>query len=154
MAQGAPKKTTKPAMQSRANKPQQPKKGARVAKSKKSTAADKLQRRLAAGIVNKTERLLGERAGHLELIGPGKKARGQTKDDKDAKATKGGSRKVWCQASQATAATLPVPLKFQYGARVTLHLATRPSRAMEFAGALHTGAFIKAALVFHHLSGS
>ncbi|KAI1258617.1 hypothetical protein F5Y18DRAFT_444388 [Xylariaceae sp. FL1019] len=93
MAQGAPKKTTKTAMQSRANKPQQAKKGARVAKSKKSTAADKLQRRLAAGIVNKTERLLGERAGHLELIGPGKKARGQNKDDKDAKATKGGSRK-------------------------------------------------------------
>ncbi|KAI0538171.1 hypothetical protein GGR58DRAFT_501477 [Xylaria digitata] len=79
MAQGAPKKTSKPALTARANKPQQAKKGARVIKSKKGSAADKLQRKLAAGITHKTERLLGERAGHLELIGPGKKARG-TKD--------------------------------------------------------------------------
>ncbi|GAW18526.1 hypothetical protein EKO27_g369 [Xylaria grammica] len=92
MAQGAPKKTSKPASMARANKPQPPKKGARVIKAKKgkgSSAADKLQRKLAAGITHKTERLLGERAGHLELIGPGKKARGQ----KDADAKKGGSRK-------------------------------------------------------------
>ncbi|KAI0974046.1 hypothetical protein F4678DRAFT_458833 [Xylaria arbuscula] len=92
MAQGAPKKTTgKPAASGRANKPQPPKKGARVVKAKKgkgSSAADKLQRKLAAGITNKTERLLGERAGHLELIGPGKKAR---KEGDGAK--KGGSRK-------------------------------------------------------------
>ncbi|KAI0858140.1 hypothetical protein F4860DRAFT_487324 [Xylaria cubensis] len=93
MAQGAPKKTagSKPASaRGRANKPQPPKtkKGARVVKSKKGSAADKLQRKLAAGITNKTERLLGERAGHLELIGPGKKARGENKD-----ANKGGSRK-------------------------------------------------------------
>ncbi|KAH8156225.1 hypothetical protein CIB48_g12020 [Xylaria polymorpha] len=92
MAQGAPKKTgSKPAAAGRANKPQPPKtkKGARVVKSKKGSAADKLQRKLAAGITNKTERMLGERAGHLELIGPGKKARGQNKDA----AVKGGSRK-------------------------------------------------------------
>lgn len=95
MAQGAPKKTSKPALPGRANKPQQPsktKKGARVVKAKKgkgSSAADKLQRKLAAGITNKTEKLLGDRAGHLELIGPGKKARG----DKDAAVKKGGSRK-------------------------------------------------------------
>ncbi|KAK5628610.1 hypothetical protein RRF57_004325 [Xylaria bambusicola] len=92
MAQGVPKKTSKPALSSRANKPQPPKKGARVIKAKKgkgSSAADKLQRKLAAGITNKTERLLGDRAGHLELIGPGKKARGE----KDAAVKKGGSRK-------------------------------------------------------------
>ncbi|KAI0407648.1 hypothetical protein F4802DRAFT_552780 [Xylaria palmicola] len=91
MAQGAPKKTGKSSMTARPNKPQPPKKGARVAKSKKgkgSSAADKLQRKLAAGITSKTERLLGERAGHLELIGPGKKARGESADAK-----KGGSRK-------------------------------------------------------------
>ncbi|KAI0202079.1 hypothetical protein F4808DRAFT_459462 [Astrocystis sublimbata] len=92
MAQGAIKKTPagggKPA---RANKPQpaKTKKGARVCKAKKGTSADKLQRKLAAGIAGKTERLLGERAGHLELIGPGKKARGQNKDA----AVKGGTRK-------------------------------------------------------------
>ncbi|KAI0100130.1 hypothetical protein GGR51DRAFT_533182 [Nemania sp. FL0031] len=92
MAQGAPKKTSRPAATARANKPQPTKKGARVAKAKKgkgSSAADKLQRKLAAGITNKTERLLGERAGHLELIGPGKKARGT----KDSEAKKGGTRK-------------------------------------------------------------
>ncbi|KAI0456953.1 hypothetical protein F5B21DRAFT_466332 [Xylaria acuta] len=96
MAQGAPKKSgSKSASAGRANKPQPPKtkKGARVVKSKKGSAADKLQRKLAAGITNKTERLLGERAGHLELIGPGKKARGEN-NNKDAKAkAKGGSRK-------------------------------------------------------------
>ncbi|KAI1751714.1 hypothetical protein F4782DRAFT_547438 [Xylaria castorea] len=93
MAQGAPKKTgSKPALAGRANKPQpaKTKKGARVMKSKKGSAADKLQRKLAGGITTKTERLLGERAGHLELIGPGKKARGE---NKDAAANKGGSRK-------------------------------------------------------------
>ncbi|KAI1133408.1 hypothetical protein F5Y10DRAFT_228970 [Nemania abortiva] len=92
MAQGAPKKTSRPAATGRANKPQPTKKGARVAKAKKgkgSSAADKLQRKLAAGITNKTEKLLGERAGHLELIGPGKKARGT----KDAETKKGGTRK-------------------------------------------------------------
>ncbi|KAI1331723.1 hypothetical protein F5Y16DRAFT_395008 [Xylariaceae sp. FL0255] len=99
MAQGAPKKSStgsKPGMQARANKPQQTKKGARVAKAKRgkgSSAADKMQRKLAAGIVGKTERLLGERAGHLELIGPGKKARGQGGADGKGTTTKGGSRK-------------------------------------------------------------
>lgn len=91
MAQGAPKKASskRAATTGRANKPQPAKKGARVIKAKKGSAADKLQRKLAGGITSKTERLLGERAGHLELIGPGKKARGQ----KDAEAKKGGSRK-------------------------------------------------------------
>ncbi|KAI8633779.1 hypothetical protein F5Y19DRAFT_471033 [Xylariaceae sp. FL1651] len=96
MAQGPPKKTSRPTASARANKTQPPKKGARVIKAKKgagSSAADRLQRKMAAGIAAKTERLLGERAGHLELIGPGKKARGEAKDGKDAKAGKGGSRK-------------------------------------------------------------
>ncbi|KAI1156857.1 hypothetical protein F4825DRAFT_401220 [Nemania diffusa] len=92
MAQGAPKKTSRPPAAGRANKPQPAKKGARVCKAKKGTAADKLQRRLAAGITNKTERLLGERAGHLELIGPGKKARGAAAAAA-GKESKGGSRK-------------------------------------------------------------
>ncbi|TGJ88641.1 hypothetical protein E0Z10_g87 [Xylaria hypoxylon] len=91
MVQGTAKKTSKSVLMGRANKPQpaKTKKGARVAKAKKGSTADKLQRKLAAGITSKTERLLGERAGHLELIGPGKKARGQ----KDAEVKKGGTRK-------------------------------------------------------------
>ncbi|GAP83122.1 putative kinetochore protein [Rosellinia necatrix] len=106
MAQGAPKKTNKPTLgggsnnnKARANKPQPPKtkKGARVAKPRRavvSAAADKLQRRLAAGITGRTERMLGERAGHLELIGPGKKARaGGAAAAADGAAQKGGSRK-------------------------------------------------------------
>ncbi|KAI1112201.1 hypothetical protein F5Y14DRAFT_422972 [Nemania sp. NC0429] len=96
MAQGAPKKASRPsASASGGNKAKTTKKGARVVKAKKgkgSSAADKLQRKLAAGIVGKTERLLGERAGHLELIGPGKKARGE-KGKEGGEAKKGGSKK-------------------------------------------------------------
>ncbi|KAI0179319.1 hypothetical protein GGR52DRAFT_535661 [Hypoxylon sp. FL1284] len=95
MAQGAVK-TKKPARTSatsRKAKPQPPKKGARVAKSKKASTADKMQKKYAAGLVAKTEKLLGERAGHLELIGKG---RAKTKDGDDGKAksvSKGGSKK-------------------------------------------------------------
>jgi hypothetical protein len=92
MAQGAVKKAGgKPAFTARANKPQasSTKKGARVFKAKKGNTADKNTRKYSAGITNMTERLLGARAGHLELIGPGKKARGTD----EAKALKGGSRK-------------------------------------------------------------
>lgn len=80
MAQGAIKQKAKPTL---AAKPKQ--KGAKVKKSK-TTKADKLQKKYTAGMVEKTEKLLGERAGHLELIGKGKKAK---KDEKH----KGGSRK-------------------------------------------------------------
>ncbi|OTA70091.1 hypothetical protein K449DRAFT_393113 [Hypoxylon sp. EC38] len=72
-------------------KPQPPKKGARVAKAKKASAADKMRKKFAAGLVAKTEKLLGERAGHLELIGKGR-VKGADKDKEGEKA-KGGSRK-------------------------------------------------------------
>jgi hypothetical protein len=46
-----------------------------------------MHKKFTAGLTAKTEALLGERAGHLELIGKGKKG-------KDKKATiKGGSKK-------------------------------------------------------------
>ena len=93
-------------MTARANKPQQAaakaktKKGARVAKPRKPSSADKMQRKFAAGMAAKTEQLLGERAGHLELIGAGRKKKGGADGgakDADAKtkgaAVKGGSRK-------------------------------------------------------------
>lgn len=80
MAQGAIKQKVKPTATA---KPKA--KGAKV-KKPKSTKADKLQKKYTSGMVSKTEALLGERAGHLELIGKGKKGK---KDDKH----KGGSRK-------------------------------------------------------------
>ncbi|RYP43380.1 hypothetical protein DL770_011685 [Monosporascus sp. CRB-9-2] len=95
MAQGAIKKSSSGAggMTARANKPQQQKqktkKGARVAKPRKASAADKLQRKYAAGLTAKTEKLLGERAGHLELIGAGRKGK---KDGGGGGGEKGGSK--------------------------------------------------------------
>ncbi|TLD03831.1 hypothetical protein PgNI_11479 [Pyricularia grisea] len=68
------------------------KKGARVFKPKKSnssTKADKLVKKYTSGLVGQTEKLLGERAGHLELIG-----KGRTKNKDAAGSNKtGGSRK-------------------------------------------------------------
>ncbi|KAI2625115.1 hypothetical protein GGR54DRAFT_638008 [Hypoxylon sp. NC1633] len=96
MAQGAIK-SKKPSSSSstaggRRAKPQPPKtkKCARVAKAKKGSAADKMQRKFAAGLVAKTEKLLGERAGHLELIGKGRVKGG---DKAGEKSVKGGTRK-------------------------------------------------------------
>ncbi|KAI1459166.1 hypothetical protein F4805DRAFT_473502 [Annulohypoxylon moriforme] len=92
MAQGAvkSKKTSAPSAGRKA-KPQPPKKGARVTKAKKGSAADKMQKKFAAGMVAKTEKLLGERAGHLELIGKGR-LKGADKEEEGGK-KKGGSRK-------------------------------------------------------------
>ncbi|KAK7707362.1 hypothetical protein SLS64_001054 [Diaporthe eres] len=80
MAQGEIKKKAAPV-----STKAKPMKGQKV-KKPKSTKADKLQKKYTSGMVTKTEALLGERAGHLELIGKGKKAK---KDEKH----KGGSRK-------------------------------------------------------------
>lgn len=80
MAQGAIKQKAKPvAARSK------PGKGTKV-KKQKSAKADKLQKKYTSGMVAQTEKLLGERAGHLELIGKGKKAKKEEKH-------KGGSRK-------------------------------------------------------------
>ncbi|TLD24138.1 hypothetical protein PspLS_06847 [Pyricularia sp. CBS 133598] len=66
------------------------KKGARVFKPKKSsTKADKVVKKYTSGLVGQTEKLLGERAGHLELIG-----KGRTKNKDAAGPNKaGGSKK-------------------------------------------------------------
>lgn len=105
MAQGAIKKSSSSkgaGMTARPNKPQQPaktKKGARVAKPRKASSADKMLKKFSAGLAAKTEQLLGERAGHLELIGAGRKKKGAegsaaAAGDKGKKgAAKGGSRK-------------------------------------------------------------
>ncbi|KAL2159715.1 hypothetical protein VTH06DRAFT_2284 [Thermothelomyces fergusii] len=65
---------------------QQKKSGVTKPKKAKKTTADKVQRKFTAGLVAKTEQMLGERAGHLELIGKGRTKGGE-------KQFKGGSRK-------------------------------------------------------------
>ena len=88
MAQGAVKKATKAAPTGKGGKAggkaQQKKSGGGVSKPKKSK--DKVQKKFTSGMVAKTEAMLGERAGHLELIGKGRK-KGAEKE------FKGGSRK-------------------------------------------------------------
>ena len=59
-------------------------------KKAKATTADKITKKYSAGLIGKTEALLGERAGHLELIGKGKKAKAEKKTDST---TKGGTKK-------------------------------------------------------------
>jgi hypothetical protein len=54
----------------------------------KSKATKKILRKFTSGLAAKTEAMLGERAGHLELIGKGKKT-----DKADRINVKGGSRK-------------------------------------------------------------
>ncbi|KAI1344674.1 hypothetical protein F5Y15DRAFT_410376 [Xylariaceae sp. FL0016] len=89
MPQGTVKKSTGGSKATpRHNKPQPTKKGARVVKAKRGSKADKMTKKLNAGLVAKTEKLLGERAGHLELIGAGKKNRDK-EGDKDKKTTGG-----------------------------------------------------------------
>lgn len=86
MAQGSVKKTARPIP---SKSKHQSKKPSKVTKPKKAkTTADRLQKKYTAGLTAKTEKMLGERAGHLELIGKGKKGKedGKTKQ-------KGGTRK-------------------------------------------------------------
>lgn len=59
----------------------------KVVKPKKKVNVDKAHKKFTSGMAARTEAMLGERAGHLEIIGKGKKG-------KDKKATfKGGSKK-------------------------------------------------------------
>lgn len=62
------------------------KQASKVHKPKSKGNVDKVHRKFTSGMAAKTEALLGERAGHLELIGPGKKAKKKSEN-------KGGSRK-------------------------------------------------------------
>ncbi|KAF4125765.1 Protein of unknown function (DUF2462) [Geosmithia morbida] len=87
MVQGALKKS-KPAAAKVTHSKRQASKVHKSTSNKKSSAAiEKTHRKFLSGMAAKTEALLGERAGHLELIGKGKKG-------KDKRATvKGGSKK-------------------------------------------------------------
>ena len=66
----------------------QPKKGkAAGAVSGGNAASEKMRRKLTAGMAARTEAMLGERVGHLELIG------GKGKKGAKREAKKGGSKK-------------------------------------------------------------
>ncbi|KAK3325835.1 hypothetical protein B0H66DRAFT_140453 [Apodospora peruviana] len=101
MAQGGVKKnaTPNPRKEGKAGGARlQNKRGGQGAVSKpkkaKGTSADKMQKKLSAGLVARTEAMLGEKAGHLELIGKGRKKTGEkAADDKKKKLSQGGSRK-------------------------------------------------------------
>lgn len=98
MVQGAIKKPNKASLLSKKSGRQTTSRVTKPKKAKVTTSADKLAKKYSAGLVEKTERLLGERAGHLELIGgKGKKNAEQGKKGsgkKDEKTTvKGGTRK-------------------------------------------------------------
>lgn len=92
MAQGAIKKNTKAAPTGKPKQQQYPRaaKVNKPQKAKVNTSADRMQKKFSAGLVAKTEKLLGQRAGHLELLGTSKK---NAKKDEKEKPTKGGSRK-------------------------------------------------------------
>ncbi|RGP65613.1 family upf0390 protein [Fusarium sporotrichioides] len=53
---------------------------------------DKVHRKFTSGMTAQTEKLLSERAGHLELLGQ-KKKKGEKKSTDKKSTTKGGSKK-------------------------------------------------------------
>jgi hypothetical protein len=61
-----------------------PKPGARVIKPKKASliSQNKIKKKSAAGLVGQTEKLLAEKAGHLEMLKGGKKDKKETKKTK------------------------------------------------------------------------
>lgn len=79
MAQGAVKSKSKakPSSTSSQTPRRITKKGSRFIAPKKVTLAkqQKASKKLSAGLIAKTEKMLGERAGHLELLTGGKKER-------------------------------------------------------------------------------
>ncbi|KZZ97863.1 putative protein family UPF0390 [Ascosphaera apis ARSEF 7405] len=73
MAQGAVK--NKPKAPAPAKKTGKLSKGARVYKPKKTSLVkqQKITKKLTSGLTAKTERMLAEKAGHLEMLAGGKK---------------------------------------------------------------------------------
>ena len=85
MAQGAPKRSKPPAAKNNPNRKQT---GNRVIKPKKSSLqkAQAMKKKHTAGLTALTERSLAGKAGHLEMLGGGKK-------EKKAEAGKKGDGK-------------------------------------------------------------
>lgn len=68
------------------NRQKGPKPGARVIKPKKASliSQNKIMKKNAAGLVGQTEKLLAQKAGHLEMLKGGKKDKKDQKDGKKA----------------------------------------------------------------------
>ncbi|RVX75207.1 hypothetical protein B0A52_00559 [Exophiala mesophila] len=96
MAQGLVKKqgTSKPATKS-AHNAGVTKKGSRTITPKKAKLAKqaKMNKKFTSGLTAKTEAMLGARAGHLELLGQGRKKTSTATGDKSKKPTAGGAGK-------------------------------------------------------------
>ncbi|KAJ4165827.1 hypothetical protein LMH87_007440 [Akanthomyces muscarius] len=82
MAQGNIKMSGKPKAAKVAHTKRQ---ASKINKVTNKQSKDKLNKKFTSGLTAKTEQLLGERAGHLELIGKGKKGKKLTQ--------KGGSKR-------------------------------------------------------------
>ncbi|KAM7208711.1 hypothetical protein V8F20_000874 [Naviculisporaceae sp. PSN 640] len=97
MAQGALKKnaTPNPGKAGRTSHGTKNKAGSiNKPKKAKKASTDKIHKKFTSGMVARTEAMLGEKAGHLELIGKGrKKGADKATDDKKKKLGQGGSRK-------------------------------------------------------------
>lgn len=92
MAQGQIKKAAAPAKPSSRNRPSGVTKrglGDKNPKKTKLIRAQKINKKFTSGLTAQTERMLGERAGHLELIGKGKK---KGSDSKAVHGKKGGEK--------------------------------------------------------------
>lgn len=61
-----------------------PKRGARVIKPKKASliSQEKIKKKSSAGLIGQTEKLLAEKAGHLEMLKGGKKEKKEKKEKK------------------------------------------------------------------------
>ncbi len=90
MAQGLLKKPSKPAGPSKSSTGIT-KKGSRTINPKKAKLLQqaKINKKYTAGLTAKTEAMLGERAGHLEMLGKGRKKKSDSSAT-DAKNSKSG----------------------------------------------------------------
>ncbi|KUJ11855.1 uncharacterized protein LY89DRAFT_673675 [Mollisia scopiformis] len=98
MAQGAikSKKPTGPTSKTSRRQPVLgPKKGARTIKPRNAALVKnaKITKKHSAGLTAMTERTLGAKAGHLELLKGGKKNKDKDAKGKDIEVKKGGTKK-------------------------------------------------------------
>ncbi|KAI1000148.1 hypothetical protein K3495_g8052 [Podosphaera aphanis] len=99
MVQGSIKrKTAKATLISRRSNVLGPKKGARTIAPRRQALVrqDKMTKKHSAGLTAMTERTLGAKVGHLELLGGGKNGKGKDVKEKKSKETPrmtGGTKK-------------------------------------------------------------
>ncbi|KAF2795142.1 hypothetical protein K505DRAFT_360467 [Melanomma pulvis-pyrius CBS 109.77] len=91
MAQGAVKKAPKSANSKKPAPSFGPKRGNRVIKPKKASLISQnvIMKSRSAGLATKTEAMLGQKAGHLELLKGGKRDKKAAKEKEAALAKKG-----------------------------------------------------------------